>query len=454
MTIDLWNFPIHVTDWETYYDDEFSLSKMKTVDYVIDPRFEPIGASAAANLDLTPEWLPQPSLGILIDHLRREQATGKLIMAAHNAKFDGTIWSLRYGIKPAISIDTMSALRTLGLATAGMSLSLGAMRDYLVAAYPNLTAVIPPKGHEVVDAKGKRFNQFLQRDLDNYGRYCRDDSIILQWLTKYALNNLPHEEFLWQTRVLKAYSEPNLRINRQVVEEELVRVENRRNEMRNRVMAAVGVADEVAFQKLINSNPKFAQLLIWCGVTPPMKFSTQTKKMTFAFSKKDDDFLALQDHPDEIVRLLVEARLGLKSSMEVSRCVAFIEESKRGFFPIPYTISGASSHRLGGCVVGDTMITCLQPDGSIVDKAIVDVLISDLVWDGEEFVEHEGVAYRGEREVITYDGITGTHCHPVFTDAGHEPIPLAEAARTGARIVDAATPPHRGPDTDRVGRTG
>lgn len=41
-----------------------------------------------------------------------------------------------------------------------------------------------------------------------------------------------------------------------------------------------------------------------------------------------------------------------------------------------------------------------------------------LVWDGVEWVNHDGLACRGEQEVITYDGITATPCHEVYLEDG------------------------------------
>lgn len=42
------------------------------------------------------------------------------------------------------------------------------------------------------------------------------------------------------------------------------------------------------------------------------------------------------------------------------------------------------------------------------------------VWDGVEWVTHEGVIYQGEKEVITYDGLTATPDHIVFVGVGSE----------------------------------
>lgn len=46
-------------------------------------------------------------------------------------------------------------------------------------------------------------------------------------------------------------------------------------------------------------------------------------------------------------------------------------------------------------------------------KHIVDVLVSDRVWDGAEFVSHSGVIYNGHRKIITYQGLQATPDHKV-----------------------------------------
>lgn len=56
------------------------------------------------------------------------------------------------------------------------------------------------------------------------------------------------------------------------------------------------------------------------------------------------------------------------------------------------------------------------------------------VWDGVEWVSHDGPIFRGYREVMDYDGLQATPDHVVFTEEGEE-IGLREAARRGARLV-------------------
>lgn len=352
LRLDLRNYPIIPLDFESYYSNAlgYTLSKMLTVDYVTDPRYQTIGMALSWSLGAAPHWfVGEHLIHECFNNMRRMQERGqKVVIAAHNAKFDATIASLRYGFYPDLIIDTMSLARTLGLAVAGESISLANLRDRIVARWPELTAQLPPKGHEVISADGLRLEDFPPHQLAQYGRYSCNDQTLLAWMVHIFLDLIPHEEIIWQTQVIKAYTEPRLKIRQDIVVQERQRVIEKRHRLRQELMSMLRVTDEVQMQKVINSNEKFATMLRWFGVTPPVKFSTRTKGMTYAFSKKDDDFLALQEHPNPTVAMLVEARLGLKSSIELTRCDVFEHEAIRGFAPIPYKPSGALSHRLGG----------------------------------------------------------------------------------------------------------
>lgn len=63
------------------------------------------------------------------------------------------------------------------------------------------------------------------------------------------------------------------------------------------------------------------------------------------------------------------------------------------------------------------------------------VTVNDKVWDGSLWVKHDGVIYKGEREVITYDGLTATPDHPVYIDEQEEPIELGAAAACKKHIL-------------------
>lgn len=68
--------------------------------------------------------------------------------------------------------------------------------------------------------------------------------------------------------------------------------------------------------------------------------------------------------------------------------------------------------------------------------AIEKVLYNDKLWDGHEFVSHGGIIYKGERDVITYSGLTATEDHLVKTSTGW--VPFGECARLGIPITCTA----------------
>src|SRR5574337_38934 len=83
---------------------------------------------------------------------------------------------------------------------------------------------------------------------------------------------------------------------------------------------------------------------------------------------------------------------------------------------------------------------CLA-EGSLIltDKGeipIENVTIQHRLWDGEEWVTHDGVIFTGEKEVITYDGVTATPGHIVFLEDGRE-VPLQYAKDNNERHMRA-----------------
>lgn len=75
----------------------------------------------------------------------------------------------------------------------------------------------------------------------------------------------------------------------------------------------------------------------------------------------------------------------------------------------------AKAINFGFCIAeGQKVLT----DAGLVP--IEDIKDWHLVWDGVEWVSHKGLVYRGEQEVIEYDGIVATPEHEVFTEDGHK----------------------------------
>lgn len=68
----------------------------------------------------------------------------------------------------------------------------------------------------------------------------------------------------------------------------------------------------------------------------------------------------------------------------------------------------------GLCMPGDVQVLTKQDGYVRLDSVAQD----HLLWDGVEWVSHDGLISRGYREVITYDGVTATPCHEVYTEDG------------------------------------
>ena len=57
------------------------------------------------------------------------------------------------------------------------------------------------------------------------------------------------------------------------------------------------------------------------------------------------------------------------------------------------------------------------------------------LWDGENWVCHEGVVFKGEREVIEYEGLRATPDHLVWIEGQPEPVQFGIAASRSAHLI-------------------
>ncbi len=139
-------------DFETYFDDEYTLKKMTTEAYIRDPRFEVHGVGVRWG-NGKPEWIEQNELGDQGLKIALERSA----VLCHHAQFDGLILSHHYGIKPAFWLDTLSMARLL--IGNHMSVSLGSLAKHYGLAEKNVP---------YDDFKGKHWNELdptVQRSL-------------------------------------------------------------------------------------------------------------------------------------------------------------------------------------------------------------------------------------------------------------------------------------------------
>ena len=312
-------------DFETYYDKDYSLRKVTTEAYVRDPMFEVIGVGVKVNNEKT-EWASGTHKQVK-EYLSTFAWEDSMVLA-HNTMFDGAILNWHYGINPRVYTDTLCISRAVHGVESGNSLRA------LSEKYN-----IGEKGDEVLNALGKRREQFTKVELNAFGDYCVNDVDLTYELFKIIAKDFPRKELKLIDLTLRMFIEPILDLDLDMLEHHLTETRSRKDTL----LATAGVdkAD-------LMSNPKFAELLLHLGVSPPKKLSPTTGKETFAFAKSDEGFKALEEHEDDRVQQLVAARLGNKSTLEETRTQRFIDISKRGLLPVPVRYYAAHTGRWGG----------------------------------------------------------------------------------------------------------
>ena len=315
-------------DFETYYDGDFSLSKLQTDAYILDPRFEIIGVSAKAGRYSEPEWYSGTEQHVK-EFLRDTIDWATTPVCAHHTHFDGFIATQRLGLKPLMWMDTLSMVRMLypwwkrfGLAYVAEEFGVG------------------QKGYQVVQYKGFHRADFTKAQLADYGGYCDNDVALTHMMAELMLERTPLLELVLIDMTVRMFTEPQLYGDT----ERLIKYHQSELDRKKKLLDDAGVD-----KKVLMSNNKLAQLLLEHSVEPPTKISPTTGKVTYAFAKTDKNFLELLGHPNEDVQVIVAARMGVKSTIAETRALRFVEASRRGALPVFLSHWGAkTTGRLSG----------------------------------------------------------------------------------------------------------
>lgn len=122
------------------------------------------------------------------------------------------------------------------------------------------------------------------------------------------------------------------------------------------------------------------------------------------------------------------------------------EDPRSDFYKTAAEMMGISRSQAKTCIAEGELV--LTNKGLVpIEKVTVD----HLVWDGVEWVSHDGVVYMGEKEVITYGNLTATPDHDVWTiQSGKIPFGVAASrldalvstgdAERAVRYVDSCEP--------------
>lgn len=347
-------------DFETYWDSEYTLSKMTTEGYVRDPRFK-THLVGIKNGDAETVVVPGAQAQRIFDRIDWSD-TAVLCQHAH---FDGLILSHHYGVKPAFMLDTLSMFRALYPAEA--------------ASLANQTKVLGLKekgaGYNIINTRG--IQTLNPHEYAACAAYCQLDCDLTRQIFMLLKPKFSVEELRLIDVTVKMFTDPVLRLNTELLEEA----------RQDEIDAKAALMEKVAHEKdSLSSNPKFARILMDIGIDPPKKLSPAAVKKgdvhpniageppyglladkatimahenetgeqhphkywAYAFGKSDEAFKKLLEHEDVSVQALIEARLGVKSTIKQTRTDRFISIASRGTMPIYLNYCGAHTGRWSG----------------------------------------------------------------------------------------------------------
>ena len=312
-------------DFETYYDDTYTLKKLTTEAYVRDPRFEVLCCALrtpSGNL-LT---VPGPELDkATLQGLTDWKDTAVL---CHHAQFDGLIMSHHFGITPGAWLDTLSMARLV----IGNHLPVGLEA---LAKHFNL-------GGKTVPYKAFRglhwdeLSPLIQREL-RYG--CAQDVSLTWEIFTRLWPGFPPEEIRLIDMTVRMFTEPSLCGDIELLKE---------------VWMAEAARKEIWLRELevrpneLQSAEKFAELLREAGVEPALKRPGINGMPLYAFAKNDKFMLDLVESADPHVAMLAQARLGYKSTLTQRRAERLELMTRRGPLTPYYKYCGSHTPRWSG----------------------------------------------------------------------------------------------------------
>lgn len=336
-------------DIETYFDKDYTLSKLTTEEYVRDPRFKVHCVGFRTDQDpKRPVWAQ--TVPWARDHAANKGWFSDCAVLCHHSQFDGLILNHHYGIRPAFWFDTLSMARLVLPHLKSHSLEA-------LAAHFGLPAKTVPyqkfKGLRNLPAE-------LYREV---AESCKLDVELTYAIFRKLLPSVPAEELRVIDATIRMFTEPCLGLDKPRLENYLAKVQDEKALALNKL----GVTREE-----LQSSAKFAVLLQSLGVECPTKPSPSGgvclqcvgvtgeidlqclfckgsgKKQIPALSKTDEGMKQLLEHENETVALLAAARLGQKSTLGETRSQSLLGMQDRGALCVYLRYCGAHTTRWSG----------------------------------------------------------------------------------------------------------
>ena len=461
--------PQHAVDWprlvsqdfETFWDQDYTLSKLSTSEYIRDPRFKAQMVGIKIGLGKT-KFYPAARVEAA---LRRINWTTHSLLA-HNAQFDAFILSHHYDIHPAFIYDSLAMARGLH------SNEIGAGLDEVSIYYGG-------QGKKEGLEATKGVLNWDKAMVAHTGIYCVNDVDEMFRVFCLMLPKLPADEIELINVITKMFTSPVLRVDIPRVEKELARELAERDALffstvkpddyepggklydetlfktllkgpAERALEGVPRGVQI-IKRILGSSERFAELLRAEGVEPPVKISPawmkkgkdereecSDSKYSYAFAKDDAKFIELPDRvedwgfdledPEQVklmsikqarLQNLVNCRIAVKSTTNITRAQRFLTAGANGMpLPCGYAYSRAHTHRLGGQNKmnmqnlkrgGELRLSILAPKGYqlvVVDSGQIEARVNGWLWGQNDLLD----------AFLAADGGTGRDAYCNFAD--------------------------------------
>jgi len=335
-------------DFETYFDNDYTLSKLTTEEYVRDPRFEAHGCAVRWE-DGHTKWYVPDEMHLLQGELEMIQSDTAVL--CHHAHFDGLILAHHYGIVPKLYLDTLSMARALVGTHIGKSLQ--SLAEHFGLGAKNVPYDL---------FKGKHWHELSPTVRDQVAQGAVHD-VQLAWDLFHKLAaSFPAEEYALVDATVRMFTAPVL-----VGDTDLLgKIWQEEEAKKGAMLAQLGLTAQD-----IRKDWQFAKLLRDHGVEPEQKRMKDmvcktctmgkgqapppctecndtgfVERFKYAFAKTDDFMRDLQDSED--VRLLAETKLAAHSTGTQTRTYRLGWMSTRGAMPVYLNYCGSHTKRWSG----------------------------------------------------------------------------------------------------------
>jgi hypothetical protein len=364
-----------VIDFETYFGDDFTLSKMSTEAYIRDPRFECHGAAIKWQADIPARWYD----ALQLQYILKQEDWSDVFLICHHTAFDALILSHHYNIVPKMYGCTMSMARALH--STHLSVSLDEVRRRLD---------FPAKRTPYNLFRGKHWNELDKQTQETLAEGCEDEVESIWQIFKILAKDFPVEEFEVCDSVIRMFVNPVLQADTNLLAD-VWEKESRSKQLRFEQLA-ISEAD-------VQSADKFQALLEAEGVEIGYKENPKGELIP-AFAKNDDFMQELLEDEDDRIRGLAEARIGAKSALLQTRAETLGFMAGRGPLCVYLRYCGAATLRpTGGDGANwlnfkrgsDIRRSILAPDGYLlgpVDASQIECRVPNYLAGQEDVVEN------------------------------------------------------------------